>query len=109
MGKSLILEMVNIPPIKNGDDWGMVCHCFTHITWHTLFFFLQESPDCGAAGEVRDCHKSSFINESAELRLLCSDEGWDRKGSGDRTDESARLMMASCLINGLRIAKSQAY
>ncbi|CAL1171911.1 unnamed protein product [Cladocopium goreaui] len=26
-------------------------------------------------GEVRDCHKSSFINESAELRLLCSDEG----------------------------------
>eukprot|EP00435_Cladocopium_sp_Y103_P044068 s1943_g12.t1 len=24
---------------------------------------------------VRDCHKSSFINESAELRLLCSDEG----------------------------------
>ena len=72
-------------------------------------FFLQESPDCGAAGEVRDCHKSSFINESAELRLLCSDEGWDRKGSGDRTDESARLMMASCLINGLRIAKSQAY
>eukprot|EP00434_Breviolum_minutum_P045120 symbB.v1.2.040385.t1/scaffold7187.1/size12820/1 len=28
-------------------------------------------------GEVRDCHKTSFINESAELQLRCSDEGVD--------------------------------
>ena len=48
-----------------------------------LVFFSSKNhkSDCGAAGEVRDCHKSSFFNESAELRLLCSDEGWDRKGS----------------------------
>ena len=27
---------------KNGDDWGMVCHCFTHINW---YIFTVESAD----------------------------------------------------------------
>ena len=47
----------------------IVSPCFTHIPWQY-----------GASGEVRDCHKSSFITESAEMRLLCSDEGSDWLG-----------------------------
>lgn len=34
------------------------------------FFFSRQQYH-----QVRDCHKTSFINESAELQLRCSDEG----------------------------------
>ena len=48
---------------------------------YLVFLHSRTSLHCGARGargaEVRDCHKSSFINASAEMRLLCSDEGWD--------------------------------
>jgi hypothetical protein len=37
----MTLGMVNIPPKKNGDAWGIV-YCFTHINQlHGLFHYLQ--------------------------------------------------------------------
>ena len=97
---------------------------YPHYMAYLVFFpSKNHKSDCGAAGEVRDCHKSSFINESAELRLLCSDEG--RKGSEGigrdlgigRTSqpdwwwhpvssmdyESQKVRLINRLINGYRV------
>ena len=69
------LGMVNIPPIKNGDDWGMVYYCFTMFYQQLVHMyytkFIVDVWTCEGHHQLKWCKISPILHLVAGHQTDC--------------------------------------